>query len=183
MSPKCTCSSGGGGKLAAVVVAGLVIASGAHAAGGHKPAAAAVVADAVGHPADAAEAAQAIAYAKAQLGKWYAWGGTGPAVFDCSGLTMRAWQRAGVSMHRTSQEQWKFGHKVGSPQPGDLVFFAGADGTRAAPGHVGIVLGGHWMVEAYATGYRIRVSQFGTAASAPGDGNPVGFVDPALGGD
>lgn len=181
----CSCQSGGGGKAAAAVVGVVVViaAAGHGHKGGGKPETAAVVADAAGRPADAGEASRAIAYARAQVGKWYAWGGTGPDVFDCSGLVMRAWQDAGVSMHRTSEEQWRFGRKVGSPQPGDLVFFAGGDGTTAAPGHVGMVLGGHWMVEAYATGTRIRISQFGTAASAAGDGDPVGFVDPALGGD
>ena len=52
--------------------------------------------------------------------------------------------------------------------PGDLVFFAGADGTATAPGHVGLVIGKNTMIEAYATGFPIRVSQFGTPQSAPG---------------
>ena len=126
-----------------------------------------------------AAAATAITYARAQLGKPYLWGGAGPDAFDCSGLAMQAYAAAGISIPRTSQEQWAWGPQVSDPEPGDLVFFAGADGTVTSPGHVGIVTGPHTMIEAYGTGYPIRYSQFGTAASPPGDGNPVGFTDPA----
>lgn len=124
-------------------------------------------------------ARKAITYARAQLGKPYAWGGTGPAAFDCSGLTMMAYQSAGISIPRTSQQQYAQGSQVPTPQPGDLVFFDGADGTPSAPGHVGLVVGPHTMIEAYATGYPVRISAFGTATSPPGDGQPVGYTDPA----
>jgi cell wall-associated NlpC family hydrolase len=124
-------------------------------------------------------AAQAIAFAQRQIGLPYLWGGTGPDAYDCSGLVMEAYAAAGISIPRTSQDQWAWGPQVSTPQPGDLVFFAGADGTVTSPGHVGIVTGPHTMIEAYGTGYPIRYSQFGTAASPPGDGNPVGFTDPA----
>jgi cell wall-associated NlpC family hydrolase len=90
-----------------------------------------------------------------------------------------SWRAAGVNIARTSQEQWASETHVSSPQPGDLVFFAGADGTATSPGHVGIVTGPHTMIEAYGPGYPIRYSQFGTAVSPPGDGSPVGFTDPA----
>jgi cell wall-associated NlpC family hydrolase len=63
-------------------------------------------------------------------------------------------------------------------QPGDLVFFAGADGTPTAPGHVGLVIGKNQMIEAYATGTPVRVSAFGTAQSPPGDNKVVGFAQP-----
>ncbi len=63
-------------------------------------------------------------------------------------------------------------------EPGDLVFFAGSDGTTAAPGHVGLVIGNGEMIEAYATGFPIRVSTYGKASSAGGDGDPVGFTRP-----
>jgi cell wall-associated NlpC family hydrolase len=56
-------------------------------------------------------------------------------------------------------------------EPGDLVFFVGSDGTWAHPGHVGVVIGGGKMIEAYATGFPIRV--------APYTGrDPVGFTRP-----
>jgi peptidoglycan DL-endopeptidase CwlO len=129
-------------------------------------------------PAPANAAAQAIAYARAQLGKPYVWGGTGPDGFDCSGLVMEAYASAGIPVPRTSQEQWAAGPQVSNPQPGDLVFFAGGDGTVSAPGHVGLVIGPHTMIEAYATGYPVRVSAFGDAQAAPGDGDPVGYTAP-----
>ena len=101
-------------------------------------------------------AGRAIAYARAQLGKPYEWGGTGPYAFDCSGLVMEAYQAAGVDIARTSQAQWATERHVSSPQPGDLVFYPGADGTWTSPGHVALVVGGGQMIEAYATGYPIR---------------------------
>jgi cell wall-associated NlpC family hydrolase len=125
--------------------------------------------------------ATAIAYAQAQIGKPYVWGGTGPDGYDCSGLVYMAYQTAGVTaIPRTSEEQWAWGPKIkpGQEEPGDLVFFAGSDGTLTNPGHVGLVIGKNLMVEAYATGFPIRISSFGTANSAPGDGTVVGFTRP-----
>jgi len=125
-------------------------------------------------------AAAAIAFAREQLGKPYLWGGTGPDAFDCSGLVMMAYRAAGISIPRTSQQQWAWGPQIPASQvrPGDLVFFAGSDGTTASPGHVGLVIGKHTMIEAYATGFPIRISSFGTPGAAAGDGNPVGFTRP-----
>jgi cell wall-associated NlpC family hydrolase len=122
-------------------------------------------------PNDAAAAA--ISYAELQLGKPYQWSGTGPDSFDCSGLVMMAYRAAGIDIPRTSQQQWAWGPRVSSNhvQPGDLVFFAGADGTRTAPGHVGIVIGGGLMIEAYATGFPIRVAPYGGR-------DAVGFTRP-----
>ena len=59
-------------------------------------------------------------------------------------------------------------------QPGDLVFFAGADGTVTDPGHVGMVIGGGKMIEAYATGFPIRVSSYANRGA-------VGFTEPWAG--
>ena len=106
--------------------------------------------------------ATAIAFAEQQLGKPYLWGGTGPDAFDCSGLIMMAYRAAGNNIARTSQQQWASETKVPPAQvaPGDLVFFAGADGTATAPGHVGLVIGNGKMIEAYATGFPIRVATY-----------------------
>ncbi len=101
-------------------------------------------------------AAAAIAYARQQLGKPYEWGGTGPYAFDCSGLVMEAYRAAGISIARTSQAQWATEQHVSGPQPGDLVFYPGADGTWTAPGHVALAVGGGQMIEAYGTGYPVR---------------------------
>jgi cell wall-associated NlpC family hydrolase len=118
-------------------------------------------------------AAQAIAYARAQLGKPYLWGGTGPDAFDCSGLVVEAYASAGVHIARTSQAQWSTERHVPASrvQAGDLVFFAGADGTMTSPGHVGIVTGHGNMIEAYGTGYPIRYASYDRPDLA-------GFTDP-----
>lgn len=129
-------------------------------------------------------AGTAVAYAQQQIGKPYLWGGTGPGSFDCSGLVMMAYQSAGVTVPHTSQDQWATEPHVpaGQEQPGDAVFFAGSDGTPSAPGHEGLVIGDHKMIEAYATGYPIRVSTFGLPSSPAGDEDPVGFTRPAASG-
>jgi cell wall-associated NlpC family hydrolase len=131
-----------GGFVASAVAAGALLAVlGHHAAA---PAAAGSV------------AAEAIAYARAQLGKPYLWGATGPGSFDCSGLVQMAYRSAGVGIARTSQAQWATERHVSRPRPGDLVFYPGADGTWASPGHVALVVGGGQMIEAYGTGYPVR---------------------------
>jgi cell wall-associated NlpC family hydrolase len=124
--------------------------------------------------------ATVIAYARQQIGKPYLWGGTGPSAFDCSGLMMMAYRAAGIDIPRTSELQWLWGPRVpaGHEGPGDLVFFAGSDGTTTSPGHVGLVIGHGLMIEAYATGFPIRISPYGTSKAAPGDTNPVGFTRP-----
>jgi peptidoglycan DL-endopeptidase CwlO len=124
--------------------------------------------------------ATAIAYAEQQIGKPYLFGGTGPDAFDCSGLVMMAYRAAGIDIARTSEAQWATEPRVPASQvePGDLVFFAGADGTPASPGHVGLVIGNGKMIEAYATGFPIRISTYGAPSSPPGDGDPIGFTRP-----
>jgi len=123
---------------------------------------------------------EAVNYAEAQIGKPYLWGGTGPDAFDCSGLVMMAYRSAGVNIARTSEQQWLTLPHVPANKvlPGDLVFFAGSDGTPTAPGHVGLVISKNTMIEAYATGTPVRVSAFGTAQSPPGDGAVVGYAQP-----
>ena len=120
--------------------------------------------------------ATAITFAEQQLGKPYLWGGTGPDAFDCSGLVMMAYRTAGINIERTSEAQWATEQRVPASQvqPGDLVFFAGSDGTTTSPGHVGLVIGNGKMIEAYATGFPIRV------ASYVGRG-AIGFTEPWAG--
>jgi peptidoglycan DL-endopeptidase CwlO len=124
--------------------------------------------------------ASAIAYAEEQIGKPYVFGATGPDSFDCSGLVMMAYRSAGVYIPRTSQQQWLFGPRVApsAVEPGDLVFFAGGDGTPTSPGHVGIVIGKGQMIEAYATGFPVRISTYGQLSSPPGLETVVGFTRP-----
>ena len=118
-----------------------------------------------------------LAYAEAQIGKPYQWGATGPASFDCSGLVMMAYRAAGITIPRTSQQQWAYGRQIPASQvqPGDLVFFAGADGTLTAPGHVGIVLRPGVMIDAPSTGQDIQIQPYGPAGLA-------GYTDPAAAG-
>jgi cell wall-associated NlpC family hydrolase len=124
--------------------------------------------------------ATVIAFARQQIGKPYLWGGTGPDAFDCSGLMMMAYRAAGIDIPRTAESQWLWGPRVpaGHEEPGDLVFFAGSDGTTTSPGHVGLVIRHDLMIEAYATGFPIRIAAYGNSKAAAGDTNPVGFTRP-----
>ncbi|MFA1550773.1 C40 family peptidase [Actinomadura chokoriensis] len=108
-------------------------------------------------------AAKAIAYARAQLGKPYVWGATGPRAFDCSGLTYAAYRAAGIGIPRVSGAQWRHGPRVpnGQEQPGDLVFFNSGPGTTTRnPGHVGLVIGGGKMIAAPHTGTVVQVQSY-----------------------
>ena len=125
-------------------------------------------------PLPAGTTGKVIAYAEAQLGKPYLWGATGPDAFDCSGLTMMAYRAAGITIPRTSQQQWAYGPRIpaSQAQPGDLIFFAGSDGTMTAPGHVGIVTGHDTMIDAPSTGQVVREESFS------GSTGLVGFTRP-----
>jgi peptidoglycan DL-endopeptidase CwlO len=121
-------------------------------------------------PLPAGTAGKVIAYAEAQLGKPYLWGATGPDAFDCSGLAMMAYRTAGITIPRTSQQQWAAGPQVPASQvqPGDLVFFAGSEGTVTAPGHVGIITGHGTMIDAPYTGQVVREESFGSSMDLVG---------------
>ncbi|MER7761720.1 C40 family peptidase [Streptomyces sp. NPDC097619] len=96
--------------------------------------------------------ARAVAFARAQLGKPYVWGATGPNAWDCSGLTRAAWRAAGVELPRTTWEQVEAGPRVRVSElvPGDLVFF------YADISHVGIYVGGGRMIHAPRPGAYVR---------------------------
>ena len=92
-----------------------------------------------------------IAFAMAQQGKRYIFGAAGPDAWDCSSLMQAAYRQVGISIPRTTFEQWPFGVRVpkGQEQPGDLVFFNSGPGTGPdRPGHVGMVIGGGKMIVA-----------------------------------
>ncbi|MEU9150803.1 NlpC/P60 family protein [Streptomyces sp. NPDC048417] len=98
------------------------------------------------------KAAKAIAFARAQVGKPYVWGATGPGSYDCSGLSQAAWKAAGVSLPRTTYDQVNAGTTVSlaDAQPGDLVFFY--DDVS----HVGIYIGNGMMIHAPKPGAYVR---------------------------
>lgn len=104
--------------------------------------------------APSAQGGEAVAYAVEQLGKPYVWGAEGPDAFDCSGLTSRAWARAGRTIPRTSQEQWRELPKVAMSalRPGDLVVYF-PEAT-----HVALYLGNGLVVQAPRPGARVKVS-------------------------
>jgi len=101
----------------------------------------------------------AVAYELAQLGKPYIYAGTGPAGYDCSGLTMEAYLAGGVTLPRTTYDQVNMGTAVAAAglKPGDLLFTPGSDGTASSPGHVGMYLGSGIVEEAPYTGVNIRL--------------------------
>jgi peptidoglycan DL-endopeptidase CwlO len=101
-----------------------------------------------------------VAFAYAQVGCPYVYGGTGPCTdgFDCSGLTMQAWASAGVSIPRTSYEQESelpqvdlaAGDVTKYLQPGDILGFIGN-------GHVGIYVGDGKLIDAPQTGEDVEL--------------------------
>jgi peptidoglycan DL-endopeptidase CwlO len=107
---------------------------------------------------------QVVSDAEQYLGVPYVWGGTSPSGFDCSGLVQHVYGELGVQLPRTSEEQANVGTPVTSladAQPGDLVFFAGSDGTASSPGHVGIYIGNGQMIDAPHTGANVRIESVG----------------------
>lgn len=102
-------------------------------------------------------AGKAVQFAYSKLGTWYLWGGTGPQ-YDCSGLVQAAWAAGGVSIPRTTYEQWAALPHVSKAtlQPGDLVFFNGE-------GHVSIYVGNGLMIDAPRTGEQVRLLPLDTA--------------------
>ncbi|MFD4875084.1 C40 family peptidase [Streptomyces sp. NPDC058420] len=108
-----------------------------------------------GIPSDASYAtkgAKAVAFARAQVGKPYVWGATGPGSYDCSGLTQAAWKATGVTLPRATTAQADAGTTVplADAQPGDLVFF------HDDISHVGVYAGDGMMIHAPRPGTYVR---------------------------
>ena len=96
----------------------------------------------------------AIKYALAQIGDKYVFGADGLTYWDCSGLTMRAFAAAGVSLPHSSRAQYRYGKAVAKKdlQPGDLVFFG------KPISHVAIYLGPDRMLHAPRSGSRVKIA-------------------------
>jgi len=102
---------------------------------------------------DNSRGSTALKYALKQIGDIYVWAAAGPTRWDCSGLTMRAYQAAGVSLPHSSRVQVKYGKSIayGSLKPGDLLFFG------KPISHVSIYMGGGRMVQAPRPGKKVEV--------------------------
>ncbi len=118
-------------------------------------------------PAPSARAQVAVDYAKAQLGKPYVWAAAGPSSFDCSGLTMAAWARAGVSLAHYTYTQIQQTTAISRSQlkPGDLVFFYGGE-------HVGLYIGNNQVVHAPQPGEVVKVSDIDWMGGYSSAGRP-----------
>jgi peptidoglycan DL-endopeptidase CwlO len=109
---------------------------------------------AVSVPTNAPDGANAVVqFAYDQLGKPYAFGKAGPDAFDCSGLVAAAYAQAGVSLDRTSQEQWGDSTAIDRSElaPGDLVFSYGT-------GHIAIYIGGGEVIHASKPGDNVKIA-------------------------
>jgi cell wall-associated NlpC family hydrolase len=97
----------------------------------------------------------ALKFALKQIGDKYVFGADGMIYWDCSGLTMRAFEAAGVSLPHSSAAQSRMGKSVpfNKKQPGDLLFFG------RPVSHVAIYLGGGRMVHAPRSGSRVKVAE------------------------
>ncbi len=115
-------------------------------------------------PAQAATlAAKALNVAASKRGSPYQWGATGPSRFDCSGLTLYSYKRAGRKLPRTAAAQYNSTRHItsGSRRVGDLVFFhSGSSGSSVY--HVGIYAGSGRIWHAPKTGARVRLEKIWT---------------------
>ncbi len=144
-----------------------------------------------GKSTTASQAATAINAAQGMLGRPYSWGGgnaSGPSTgiccspsgksgasivgFDCSGLTLYAYAKAGISLPRTAAQQYAASEPVdpGDVRPGDLVFYGA---TAASIHHVGIYVGGGWMIDAPRPGAEVKFSPMNTMRDLFGVARPV----------
>lgn len=122
----------------------------------------------VGRVPASRQAAAAITFAQEQLGKPYLWGGNGTpdqdGRFDCSGLTKAAYHSVDIELPRVANDQWNAGPhpKRDELLPGDLVFFAHNLNDPRSIHHVGMYVGGGYMINAPYTGAVIRFDKIDT---------------------
>ncbi len=107
-------------------------------------------------PVASGRAQAAINFALAQLGEPYSWGGTGPGSWDCSGLVMKAWAAAGISLPRVVGPQYAATKQISASQlqPGDLVFYGDMS-------HNGMYLGKGRVVHAPRPGRSVEITGLG----------------------
>ncbi|MGW8954685.1 bifunctional lytic transglycosylase/C40 family peptidase [Streptomyces sp. NPDC055709] len=136
-------------------------------------------------------AGTALNAAKSMLGMPYSWGGgnaNGPSTgtccspsgrsgssirgFDCSGLMVYAYAEAGISLPRTAAQQYAASEPVkpGQVRPGDLVFYGN---SPAGIHHVGMYVGGGWIIDAPRPGTQVRYSPMDTMPDLFGVARPT----------
>jgi cell wall-associated NlpC family hydrolase len=129
------------------------------------------------------QARTVVSWAEEQLGKPYQWGAAGPGSFDCSGLTMAALAQAGITVAHNANAQWQQtkAHPVAENQlaPGDLVFYAGSDGSLTAPGHVGIYIGNGEIIDAPYDGANVRFDPLTSISGYAGATDPYAATSTA----
>ncbi|MFC1441360.1 C40 family peptidase [Streptacidiphilus sp. N1-10] len=105
----------------------------------------------------------ALAFAEAQLGKPYVWGGNGPNGYDCSGLVQQAFLRAGLHLPRVAVDQFRAARPITAAdlRPGDLLFWSSSSRVTGIH-HVAVYLGGGRYIEAPRPGVHVRISILST---------------------
>jgi len=113
-------------------------------------------------------------WAKTQLGTPYGWGATGPTSYDCSGLTMRAWEAVGIGITRTSRDQYRHVLKIpySELRPGDLVFWTDDPADVDEIYHVAMWLGDGKIIEAPSIGNPVRIMTMRWDRTMPYAGRP-----------
>ncbi|WBQ06091.1 C40 family peptidase [Kribbella sp. CA-293567] len=101
----------------------------------------------------------AVDFALAQLGDPYLWAAAGPNSWDCSGLTMAAWKRAGVRLPHYSVAQYEQTKRISADElrPGDLIFWSERSADPGSIFHVAMYLGGGRMVHAPRAGRPVTI--------------------------
>lgn len=107
-------------------------------------------------------AVHALNVAASKQGSPYQWGATGPYRFDCSGLTLYSFKRAGKKLPRTAAAQYNSTRHISAStrRRGDLVFFHSGGSVY----HVGIYAGSGEIWHAPKTGARVRLERIWTSA-------------------
>jgi peptidoglycan DL-endopeptidase CwlO len=125
--------------------------------------------------------AVAIAFAEAQLGKPYQLGGAGPNVWDCSGLTLKAYSAADVYIgtHGATNQYNTLASEnrlvpLSDRAPGDLLWYSDGGSTTATKYHVTIYIGNNQMIEAPYPGVNVRVAALRYGDLVPFAGRPTG---------
>ncbi|MFY4718691.1 C40 family peptidase [Streptomyces sp. LaBMicrA B280] len=105
-------------------------------------------------------ATKALNIAASKRGAPYQWGAVGPRRFDCSGLTLYSFKKAGKKLPRTAAQQYNKTHHIssGSRRAGDLVFFHYGSNVY----HVGIYAGHNKIWHAPKSGSVVRLEKIWT---------------------